>query len=75
MPNNSAALNNMVTSYIANEEKISDLAGDLKELRKIKKSMVVDIIAEMRDSGREEIQVGDRVFTLASTLEVSKSKK
>ena len=66
------ALKTMFTTYLNNESKIEDLAKDLKELRKIKKTVVKDIVATMKEAGETEIQVGERTFSLTHGLGVSK---
>ena len=68
----SKALETMFKTYLKNESKIEDLSSDLKELRKIKKSVVKDIIAAMKEAGEEEIRVGERTFSLTHGLGVSK---
>ncbi len=40
----SDTLKTMFKTYLANESKIGDLSKDLKELRRIKKTVVKDII-------------------------------
>ena len=66
------ALQTMFKTYLANESKIEDLSTDLKELRRIKKTVVKDIITSMREAGETEINVGERTFSLTHGLGVSK---
>ena len=72
MSTSDKALETMFKTYLANESKIDDLAKDLKELRKIKKTVVKDIVSTMKEAGQEEIHVGERTFSLTHGLGVSK---
>ncbi len=62
----------MFKTYLANESKIDDLSKDLKELRRIKKVVVKNIVTAMREAGETEIHAGDRTFSLTHGLGVSK---
>lgn len=70
----SKALHTMFATYLNNESKIDDLSKDLKELRKIKKNVVKDIISMMKQAGETQISVGDRTFSLTHGLGVSGKK-
>jgi len=68
----SDTLKTMFKTYLANESKIGDLSKDLKELRRIKKTVVKDIISAMTEAGEDEISAGGRKFSLTHGLGVSK---
>ena len=75
MMSSSVAIKTMVSTYINNEAKIDDLSTDLKELRKIRKSVVKDLVAAMREAGEEEIEMKGRTFSLTHGLGVSAGGK
>ena len=72
MSSSNKALQTMFKTYLANESKIEDLSKDLKELRRIKKTVVKDIISAMKEAAQEDIKVGERTFSLTHGLGVSK---